>query len=160
MSITNDGKICYGIKFGEDTEFPWDNYLGKITGDDEEGWWLNVVLKYKPSFEIFNEEGDFINGEKPCEDVIHKYYNERFKFIEDNKKFPLKLVNYCSGSFPMYILAIPESLKCANRGYPLVITESNFHNEEKWNKFLIDFCKEYSLNYESEPEWYLSSYWG
>jgi len=36
MGQSTDGQICYGVKFEEDFEFPWDDdpYL------DEDDWWL------------------------------------------------------------------------------------------------------------------------
>jgi len=56
MGVSTDGQICYGICVDE-IELPWDeSYDGDI-----ESWWTFEVLGFKHSFELFTEEGDWID---------------------------------------------------------------------------------------------------
>lgn len=157
MGTTTDGQICFGVLTEEDYEFPWDKE--PYDGDEIE-WWIFEVLKFKPSFEIWDDEGNCINGIQPEHSVLDEYYKERRKFIDSNKKIPIKLVNYCSCDCPMYIVAIPETVIEASRGYPESFDPSRLKYSEESKKELLDFCKQYDIGYDEDPQWYLSSYWG
>ena len=79
--------------------------------------------------------------------------------LKDNP-LPFQLVNYCSGEYPMYILAVPGTLKSAYRGSPKSFTLDELQVDEEASKKLIAFCEEYGLEGESEIGWTLSSYMG
>ena len=155
MSTTTDGQICYGIVFEEGFEFPWD-----VIEKDIDEWWIEDVLKFKPSVEIYTEDGEYIGGQRPSDEVVDQYYDEKTEFIKNSKTLPVQLVNYCSGDVPMYILAIPETVIDARRGYPQVINPQSLVTLEKYKTVLKQFCEDYSIEYSTEPDWYLSSYWG
>lgn len=163
MSTSTDGQICYGIVFPEGFEFPWETY-------DEEGWWRKVK-GYKPPFELYTEDGEYINGVKPEQAQIDAYYEHQRNWEKANP-FPVEVVNYCSGDCPMYILAAKGSLLSNSRGYPLEFDPNNMKMGD-WQA-LIEFCETYLLKkideYNGEewndekilikPKWYLTSYWG
>ena len=59
MGVSTDGQICFGIMFDEGFEFPWN---GGEDDQDLESWWMEEVCGYKPPFELFTEEGQWIEG--------------------------------------------------------------------------------------------------
>src|SRR5437868_783086 len=62
--------------------------------------------------------------------------------------FPVELVNYCSGDYPMYMLAVPSSILSNSRGYPEEFDPIKLVVTDKEKAPLIDFCKKYNLKYE------------
>lgn len=154
MGVSTDGQICYGVKFEEGYEFPWDI---DHDGDIEE-WWL-AVKGFKPSVEVYDSDGEYINGIEPEESVINNYYQEKRDFVKANPR-PVEEVNYCSGNCPMYILAIPSSCKSNSRGYPESFKPEELAVTDEEKSGLAAFIEEYELEPESEPGWWLSSYYG
>lgn len=153
MGVSTDGIICYGIKFDEEYGFPWND-----DDIDIEDWW-RVVSGFAPSVEIYDEQGGYINGTRPDGSVIDRYYEELRKWDKENP-LPVQEVNYCSGDYPLYILAIPGTVKRASRGFPEAFRPEELLFPEDARQALIDFCDKYSIDYEDEPQWYLASYWG
>jgi len=151
MGQSTNGQICYGIMFEEDTEFPWDDV-------GEEDWWLNVK-GFRHSFQLFDASGNYLNGVEPTEEQSDIYWGERSKFLEDNP-LPVSLVNYCSGECPMWIIAVPDTVRYNYRGYPKAFNPSDLTVADQSVAALLDFCKQYDIPIDSEPAWYLSSYWG
>jgi hypothetical protein len=154
MTVSTDGQICFGVLLGEGYELPWDNedYDGWI-----ESWWLDVQ-GYKPPFEIYDESG-YIGGVKPPEEKIREYHDHRYAYKVAHPQ-PVKLVNCCSGKYPMYILAVPSSCKGANRGYPEAFNPADLTVTQEEVDTLMQFCADYGIEYEGKPQWWLSSYWG
>jgi hypothetical protein len=152
MGQSTDGQICFGIKFDEGFEFPWK--------DDLEDFWLEKVLGFQRSFQLFDNDGEYIDGIKPPQSVIDKYLQEKSDFEESHPQCPFELVNYCSWECPEYILAIKRTCKSANRGYPDQFDPSTLTVTKEEIESLIDFCHKHEIICESEPAWYLSSYWG
>lgn len=157
MGVSTNGQICFGILFEEDTVFPWND---EKYGQDIDEWWLVEVLKWKPSVEIYNDEGGYIGGVKPSREVIDNYYEERGNFINNSPKLPIKEVNYCSGDYPIYILAVPSTYLCAYRGDPVGFSPSSLDVSFSEIDVLLKFCKDYDIKHEDGPKWYLSSCWG
>jgi len=134
MGTCIDGQLCYGIVFEEDFEFPW--YEDGILD-----WWLEVCGNKNP----------FDCGKDPKE-----YFRYRREAME-RSPVPFTLVNYCYVDDPMYIVAIPSTVKTASRCYPEKITSLDIDERER--TAFLDACKKY-LGVEEEPKWYLSSFWG
>ena len=156
MGTTTNGQICYGLVFEEDHEFPWDM---EDFDDGIDDWWKKVK-GYKPPHEIYDEHGEYKDGVKPEESVFREYYDHRYDWEKKNP-LPIKLVNYCSLDCPMYILAVPNSLITANRGYPTTLSKKEFELSHNEIQGLIDFCHEYNIECDiSEITWHLSSFWG
>ena len=112
MGQSTDGQISYGVRFPEGFEFPWDL---RHDGDDE-AWWRET-FGYKPPFEIYDKDGEYLDGKEPSEKQIDEYHEAQKKWEQANP-LPFQMVNYCSGSAPLYILAVPGTVVTANRGYP------------------------------------------
>jgi hypothetical protein len=155
VTVSTNGQICFGILFEEGFEFPWD--VPDYDRDIDE-WWLMKANGYKPSFELFNKEGEYLTKGKPAQDVIEKYFDERRKFIKD-KPLPVALVNYCSVDYAEYILAVPSSRMHARRGYPVSFEPEALRVTVEDIAVLKKFCGDHGITYEGEPKWYLSSLW-
>src|SRR5687768_12176248 len=108
MGTSTNGEISYGIAFDEDFEFPWDDDDGE---GDLENWWL-AVNGYKPPFEVYDENG-YIGGKRPSEEKLSEYFAAQRSF-QAAHPLPVELVNVCSGEYPMYILAVKETVLTAN----------------------------------------------
>jgi len=155
MGQSTDGQICFGIEFEEDYEFPW----GNEEFEDIENWWLEAVLKFKPSFSIYTQDGmDYLPN--VTEEMKRTHHEERRQFIKSHNSPPVELVNVCSGDYPVYILAVPCTIFSASRGYPIAFEPKDLKVNIGDVIILEKFCKEYGLEGQSKPQWYLSSYWG
>lgn len=159
MGVSTDGQLCYGIPFPEGFTFPWEAY-------SEEEWWRKVN-NYTPPFQIYNEEGQYLNGIVPTEKQFDIYFDHMQEGDKANP-FPIDIANYCSGDSPMYILAVKDTVKSNSRGYPTEIDPATLKVTDEQRKVLLDFIEKYiTANLddcaelpELEPKWYLSSYWG
>ena len=141
MGVTTDGQISYGIMLTEEVELPWDTDEFEYEIED---WWLKQTgfkLKY--------------------EDDPDTYFTEVKAWL-DIHPIPVEPVNYCSGDYPMYILAVPNSVKTYSRGYPLMFDPTALERiSPEEHRSIIEFCKKYEIETDGEhPGWYLSSYWG
>jgi hypothetical protein len=157
MSVSTDGQICYGILLDEDTDLPWDD--DEFEGDID-NWWTCGILGFRHSFEMFTPEGDWIGGQEWPAEKRREYYDEKQAFEESHTELPVRVVNYCSYDFPMYILAIPETCNRATRGYPSTFNPEELSITDEQRAALIEFCRTYGIEFAGEPAWYLSSCWG
>lgn len=162
MSISTDGEICFGILTKEEFEFPWD--ADEYDGDIEK-WWIYKICGHKNPFEIYDDKGNYLDGEQPSEDKIFTYHKSRREYLKENP-LPVELVNYCSADYPMYLLSVPKtSLRC-ERGYPTVFDPNKLVVSREQIEKLVSFCKKYCSGGEYDspldfaPKWYLTSYWG
>ena len=157
MSTSTDGQICFGVLIEEDADFPWED---EEWDGDIEDWWLRGIHGYKPPFEMFDEYGEWIGGQRWPDEKREVYYRVKREFREAHP-LPIELVNYCSAEYPMYIIAIPESCLTANRGYPKEFGPNLVDRDvSNWCVILKHFCKAYGIEYKGDPTWWLSSYWG
>jgi len=152
MGQSNKGQICYGILFEEDYQFPWDK-----DGDEIDDWWIWKILKFKHTIELFDENGNFLNGIKPTQEQLDYYFNEIDRFKSENEQLPVTLINCCSNDYPIYILTIPCSIRNCDRGEPFEFNPKDLIISEEQKEILINFCKKYNLEM-NEPRWYLSSF--
>lgn len=157
MSTSTDGQICYGIYFEEGFEFPWSEDT-EWEGDIEE-WWLIESGWTWDKQNPFDKNGNFSPGIYTDHPLVNEYFDSRFKWKLAHP-CPVAEVNYQSIEIPAYILAIPESVITANRGYPQVLDPSQIVATEEMRNTLIEFCQKYEIEMSTGPQWYLSSYWG
>ncbi len=158
MGISTNGQLCFGIIYNDGYEFPWDN--SPYNGDYEE-WWLVEIHGYKPPFQLYDERGEYLNGKEPSKSQRDAYYKHKFEFKKQHP-FPVKVGNYCSGDYPMYMIAVPNSFYSNHRGSLIEIDPDQLKVTVEEVNALVDFCKTYCCAEMSEftPKWYLSSYWG
>ena len=157
MSVSTDGMVCYGILFEEGYEFPWDD--DKYDGDESE-WWREVK-GYELPFEMYGADGEYI-GDKGAwtEKQISDYFAHGREWDKEHP-LPFQAVNCCSGDYPIYILAVPDSYHSASRGYPQELSLDTTLPVPGLEE-LLAFCEQYGLDNESgnEARWWLCSYWG
>lgn len=151
MGVSTDGKICFGVDFDEDFEFPWNSEDDEIEIDD---WWRDLHNYVNP-YQIWTDDGNLKEDITP-EDK-RKYYDYRHQWIEDNP-VPFELVNTCSCDYPIYMLAMPKTNVNCSRGYPTEIDLNMFNLVTQDVDKFKTALKKYGL-YISEPKWYLSSLW-
>ncbi len=152
MGTSTNGQICYGIAFEEGYEFPWNTTHGDIND-----WWLSVC-GYKPTEELYDSDGNYLDGQEPPREQIERYFDERRAFAEAHP-MPVELVNYCSGECAMYVLAVPSSVIIARRGYPEEFDPAQLNVTLLDVDALLQFCKAHNIE-TSDPKWFLTSYWG
>lgn len=138
MGQSTNGQLCYGVVFEDGYEFPWD--AEPFDGDLEE-WWRA-------------ENGFDDTKGYPAEGWLE--YQKQF---DAERPCPAKLINYCSGEYPMYMLAIPSTALTAWRGSPKRMDALPEMSEADQKAFAL-FLEKYDLKPEGEAGWYLSSYWG
>lgn len=154
MGVSTDGQICFGIAFEEGKEFPWssEEYDGDI-----ECWWIYAIHKYQPPFEVYDSDGEYLGGIKPSDEKLDEYYQTKREF-ENAHPLPFRLVRHCMGDYPMYILAIPRTIKVASRGYPEEVKPDEMIVTQDEYDLLIEFCEIHGIEVET-PRWWLSSMW-
>lgn len=91
-------------------------------------------------------------------DDVDMSAEEWFEDNVDEENPPVALVNYCSDSHPVYILAVPRTVITASRGYPVHIDVKSLEVSKDDILRLENFCEQHNISYE-EPRWWLSSYW-
>lgn len=156
MSVSTDAELSYGVLFDEDYEFPWDS--DKYDFDIDE-WWMDAK-GFKPKTPCpFTDEGQYREGITKESEEIDAWFAERREWRNKNPA-PVILVNYCSGDYPMYIVAVRSTT--ANRGFPAQIDQEymdSVTDDDKRN--LREFLEFAGIeDGASEPSWWLSSYWG
>lgn len=157
MGVSTDGQICYGIILDDGEELPWskDEYDWDINK-----WWVVGILGFKHSFELFDKDGRWILP-RPSEEIEDKYFQEQRDFEESHEKLPYTLMNYCSGDYPMYILAIERTCMTASRGTPEKFDPQELPGvSAEEDRDLLKFCEKYGISIEGDSGWFLSSYWG
>lgn len=154
MGVSTDGQICFGIAFENGQEFPWDS--SEYDGDIET-WWICAVHEYQSPFEIYNNNGGYLGGVKPPDERINEYYQAERDF-KSAHSLPVELVYHCSGDCPMYILAVPRTIKKAARGYPEEIKPGEMIVTQDECGLLVEFCETHGIEAEV-PRWWLTSMW-
>lgn len=156
MSVSTDGLIFYGVLLDEDTELPWNT--NKYDYSELE-WWRDVN-GFKPTNNLYDENGNWVNGIKPTEEAYKAYYTELALF-DKKHPIPFEVVNYCSGEYPLYALTARGSYMYGLRGDPTEINPSiDFILDNEKVKVFVDFCIKYFDLTDVKPRWWLGSYWG
>lgn len=138
MSTSTNGQLAYGLIFEDGYEFPWNH---ESFDGDLDDWWRK-------------EQGFDESRGYPADNWLD--YQKQF---DKEHPRPVEEVNYCSGEYPMYMLAVPSSILTAYRGSPVRI-EALPEVSATAVSALLAFCEKYELKPEGESGWYLSSYWG
>jgi hypothetical protein len=154
MGVSTNGEIFYGVVFEEDYEFPWD----KEHDGDIDAWWLYGVHGFKHSFELYDAMGNCLNGREPSSEESGRYFDESRAFVEAHP-LPVELVNYCSGDYPMYALAVPGTVITARRGYPAEFDPATLTVKMEQVDALREFCADHEIEFPKEPAWLLTSCW-
>jgi hypothetical protein len=154
MGTSTDGQLSFGVVFEEGFEFPWsvDEYE-----DDIETWWFTIRGFANPIECPFDDRGNNKPGIGPDSPVISEYFAKQREWEVANP-IPVELVNYCSGSSPMYILATKHI--DASRGGPTAVGFDFLRDTDEAFQRLRHFLDEFGIAHDGEIGWWLSSYWG
>ena len=153
MGVSTDAKIFYGIAFEDGYEFPWDGH------EDIEDWWIYGVNCFKHSFELYDADGNYLNGRKPSEEEISRYFGEKISFSKAHP-IPVELVNYCSSNYPIYALAVQGTVITTSRGHPEVIDLSSLIVDNEKVDAMLKFCNDHGIELKRNLSWILASYYG
>lgn len=133
MGISVNGQLCYGVAFAECFEFPW--------GDrDIEDWWTYTVHGFKHSAELFD------------------HYEERRAF-DVKHRMPVVLLNYWSGDYPMYVVAVPSTVRIGYGGAPTTVDPASLVVTDDERAALLKFFDDYGIETSTAPAWLLTSCW-
>ena len=155
MGVSTNGQLSYGVVVKEDYELPWENTLHRGDIDD---WWLDA-RGFKPSVYPFDSDGNYAVGYGDKSPAVTQYFAEKRVWQAENP-IPVVLVNYCSGDYPMYIIAAASKDFTAWRGEPEMVSLAEIRETDEAHAMLMCFLDEFGIQYEDEPMWLLSSYWG
>jgi hypothetical protein len=155
MSVSTDGQLCFGVLFEEGYSFPWDD--DEYEGDIEK-YWKSLKGFVNPVECPYDENHNYKPGISGFNDPKVGAYLDAVINWGKNNPVPIELVNYCSGGYPLYIIATKNI--SASRGSPEVIDPDFLNiNYEEEKKKIFDFLSACDIETTEEPKWYLSSYW-
>lgn len=149
--------LWHGLNIGEEgLEFPWTGYNDSYDIDD---WWRDIN-GFKSPFELYGEDGEYLNHTKPSAEQINKYY-DYIRSWDAANPLPIHIVNIGSSDYPVECLAVPGTVACccdceAKYFEPtkLVVPADDL---AKFNEFIQKYCPEFV---KEELGWYFSAYWG
>lgn len=150
MGCNARAEIRYGYPCAEDAELPW--------GEDIEGWWREIN-GYKPPFELYTDEGEYIGGKKPNENLIDKYYEHQHKWEEENP-LPVMLCFTGSHDYPQTFIALPDAGSETEWGHFLNINDDCMAQKPDRHEVLEKFISDYEIETDGEPGWYLFAFYG
>lgn len=153
MGISVNGQICYGVILKEGQEFPWDK-----EGYGIETWWVYSILGFRHSVELYDKNGNLLEGINPSQEEIDTYWQEKYDFQKQNPAPPVKLINYGFGYQPLWMLAVPSSVRAAPKCNLTIFKPSYLTVTEHEQNNLIRFCRQYGIVFYEGPRWWLSSY--
>jgi len=151
MGQSTNAILCHGFSFDEEYEFPWGD------GEEELEEWWHEINGYSPPFELFNKDGNWLDGKEAPQEKVNIYFAAQRQFLREHP-LPMALVLHCSGDYPMFILATPSSVMEAYRGYPKMLDPEHLQVNIKELRTLERFCEQWELEGDG-PAWWLVSLW-
>jgi len=149
MGVSTDGLLFYGFEVGgaeSDVDHLnylrlYDNYKQERTQEEIDETWKTLDNDYGDS-----DLGDGDNG---------------LDFLQKQGRYPgIKLVNSCSGDYPVLYLTHEKTYTRASRGYPKEIDVPSLQSKaSSVIEELKQFCLDMHIPWQ-EPKWLLGSYWG
>jgi hypothetical protein len=153
MSRTVEGIICFGVLMDEESQVPWNQ---KEYSYDIDDWWLFGICKFKPTEEIFNKDGSYIDP-KPTRKQIDGYFNEERKFKKDHP-LPIQIVRIGNSEEPRFIIAAIGTVTMGHLYDPYVLPAACMDVKTEDVDILLHFCIQYQIEYIGKPSWYLAAY--
>jgi hypothetical protein len=150
--MSTNGQICYGIRFNEGFEFPWD--MGPWRGDHE-AWWRDVN-GYESLEYPWAKDGNYNPGFDADDPRITAYFVHRRAWDKGNP-FPVELVFCGDFNSSNTILAVGSSCVFADED------EESFNPVDLVVPYggivLLNFCQTWNIE-SDHPKWWLSTYRG
>jgi hypothetical protein len=140
MGTSTNAIIAFGFNLGDTLPDPLEELLedGRYDLDDALAFDQGIVLP---------------------EQIVGKYieYLDAKKAVLGQLK--IRLIEHCSGGYPMYFLAAHDSHKVAVRGYPTSLEPDDL-DAAKFGPDVIDamcsFCDRHGIAWQ-EPKWHIFS---
>ena len=168
MSYATDAKLCYGFPVIKDE---CGEGCPIFNGDIEEWWkqekgFKHTIEIYKTNAEYYTwrhqhpddniMDGRFKNG--ITEKMKDQYHQEWQRWHAANP-LPFELVEHCSSVCLMYILALPGTEICANRGKPVEVPQQlpDMSNRTQEADAIRHFCTRYNVSI-GKLGWWLCSF--
>lgn len=155
MGVSTDGILAYGFNLGGD-EGGWE-----IAEVDEYGEWTPDWYDEEEEDLVSDAETHLLRaaGFTETDYKAEGYYDRK---REAGARVGVELVSYCSGEFPMYVLAAHHIT--AYRGDVKEIDFAALDQkrvDEGWDEKLRAACEALGVTPKQErPKWMLVSYWG
>ncbi len=143
--------IFFGVILANEDFHPLDAPWDKDGFSCEKDWWRHIK-GYKPSFEIFDERGEWLGGVKPSEEVIDRFCAERRQWFEQNP-LPFDTIKLGSDKFDCTALEVPNSGHIASQFEPWDFDPTKLVVTPDAVSALKQFCKEHGI--DQEPRWHL-----
>lgn len=150
MGMNAQAEIAYGYPCAEDAALPW--------GDDIEQWWRDIN-GYKSPFEIFDAEGNWLNGKRPDQKVIDEYYNHKFEWDKQNP-LPVELCFTGSHDYSRTFLAVPNEGDSIDYGEFLPLSKSLVTPESAKITALEKFILDHGIEVDGQRGWHLFAFYG
>lgn len=190
MGTNTDAILLYGFAWDEENEPPWlswddENYeeLNELDFEDyllqrhnfqlsDDPWpdWYQLRQETfgvgeeerVPSGRYQEKEALFAKWRQENKERLDKRYKEKEAFLKSLHQ-GVVLDTHCSGSCPMYYIAIEEAGATANRGCPVEFEPEEFQIPEEtrdaWDERLRAFCENAGIEPPEKFSWVLVSYW-
>ena len=129
MGQSTDAFLAFGIDLGDEVE--WPAYL--TDGDEDSDY---------PDLAVYL-------GKKAG--LADDAYAEQWAL---ERAYPLDLVRHCSGDYPMWFLALRDTVVRASSGDPKPAAMREITDEDR--ALIKAFCEEHGLAWE-EPDWMIFS---
>lgn len=150
-----DGEISYGVYVGESDNLPWDHN----GWDCEINWWKSVQGFQNTEWCPYTPEGGLKEGVGDYDPRIGAYFNAAVRWLSKNP-LPFDLVNASSYELPLWILAVPGSVRTARRGFPVDFQPSDLQVDKEGESRLKGFVEDHLSHLDLDPPiWRLSSCW-
>ena len=155
MGQSTNAEINYGVIVTvDDDELPW-----RSDGGEFEDWWRSVNGFKHSVPSPFDAAGNYLHGVDRKSTQVRQYFAESSAWDAANPP-PVELVNYCSAECPMIMLAVRGAGLLAHRGDPTEFNPSALVVKPEAVEALLKFCSDHGIEYDGQPGWYLTSYWG
>ena len=154
MGSSPRGQIRFGVGFEEDSEFPWDD--GKYYGID--GWWEDVK-GYKPKHQPFDSEGDYAEGWSSG-DPRFAEHDAQLEEWRRNNPMPVEVDSHGTGDYPLCMLVVPGYGLTSDWDTTIISMDDLSPPPQEKIDAWVAFMDEYGIEYEGEPAWILSGYFG
>lgn len=150
MGMNAQAEIRYGYPCADDAELPW--------GSDIEKWWRGIN-GYKAPFELYDAEGNWLNGKKPDQKVIAEYYDHQFEW-EKQHPLPVELCFTGSCDYSRTFLAVPNKGDFTSWGEFLDLSETLAAPEPTKIAALEKFVADHNIKVDGPLGWYMFAFYG
>jgi hypothetical protein len=154
MSQPPKAQLYFGYLFDKEYVFPWSD---EKYGYYIETWWKDI-RGFNNIIECpFTESGDYKPGINFNSPQVTEYWREETEWMKNNP-IPVKLINYCANTDPLYILATKEGYYSEPYNPEKIQPEELLDTDSDFQT-LASFMETYNITPQGECGWFLATYW-